>query len=200
MHEPRFKKGLGLGYAVSPTGADHCHNLHDQLLKGSGSEKLRPFGITEEVPVDSLGGDKVRAYKYWMEMRVLANCLSICHFPPWSFTDYIDLTQAVTGWDVTMFELVKVAQRTLNLARLFNLRRGFTAADDWLPPRMFQPQTSGALSETAVIPGELRNAIDLYYQMMGWDPAGVPRMGTLYELGIGWAKDYLPESVDKMVI
>ena len=29
MHEPRFKQGMGLGYAVSPTGADHCHSIHD---------------------------------------------------------------------------------------------------------------------------------------------------------------------------
>ena len=202
MHEPRYKRGLGLGYAVSPTGADHCHNLHDTILKGDNLAKLRPFGIPEmEIPLESLGGEKVRAYKYWMEMRVLANCLSICHFPPWSFTDYIDLVNGVTGWDVTMFELVKVSQRTLNLARLFNLGRGFTAADDWLPPRMFLPQTSGALSETAVIPEELRNAIDLYYQMMGWDGEGVPRTGILYELGVGWAKEYLPVSAsDRLIV
>jgi aldehyde:ferredoxin oxidoreductase len=29
MHEPRYKRGLAIGYAVSPTGADHCHSLHD---------------------------------------------------------------------------------------------------------------------------------------------------------------------------
>jgi aldehyde:ferredoxin oxidoreductase len=201
MHEPRLKRGLGLGYAVSPTGADHCHNLHDTIMTGGNLAKLRPFGITEELPVENLGGEKVRMYKYWMEMRVLANCLSICQFPPWSFTDYLELVKAVTGWDVTMFELVKVSQRTLNLARIFNLREGFTSSDDWLPPRMFQPQTSGALSETAVIPEELRNAIDLYYQMMGWDGDGIPRTGTLYELGISWAKDYLSaKATDRLIV
>jgi aldehyde:ferredoxin oxidoreductase len=201
MHEPRLKRGLGLGYAVSPTGADHCHNLHDTIMTGGNLEKLRPFGILNEVPVESLDGEKVRMYKYWMEMRVLANCLSICQFPPWSFTDYVELVKAVTGWEVTMFELVKVAQRTLNLARIYNLREGFTSADDWLPPRMFTPQTSGALSETAVIPEMLRNAIDIYYQMMGWDGEGVPRTGTLHELGIGWAGDYLPgKPIDRLIV
>ncbi len=201
MHEPRLKRALGLGYAVSPTGADHCHNIHDTIMRGNNLAKLRPFGITEELPVESLGGEKVRMYKYWMEMRVLANCLSICQFPPWSFTDYLELTKAVTGWDMTMFELVKVSQRTLALAKIINLRSGFTAADDWLPPRMFTPQTSGALSETAVIPEELRHAIDLYYEMMGWDPGGVPRRGTLYELGISWAKEYLPgRGADRLIV
>ncbi|NIR12817.1 MAG: aldehyde ferredoxin oxidoreductase, partial [Desulfobacterales bacterium] len=63
---------------------------------------------------------------------------------------------AVTGWDVSMHELMKVSERTLTLARVYNLREGFTKADDWLPPRFFHPQTSGALSETAVDPEELR--------------------------------------------
>jgi len=193
MHEPRLKRGLGLGYAVIPMGAEHCANLHDTIMTGVNLEKLRPLGIFEEVPVGSLGGEKIRMYKYWTEMRVLANCLSVCQFPPWRFKEYVDLVQAVTGWDVSLFELVKVAERTLNLARIFNLREGFTAADDWLPPRFFQPQTSGALSETAVDADALRRAIGIFYEMMGWNGEGVPLPGTLHELGIGWGVDYIPE-------
>ncbi len=200
MHEPRLKRALGLGYAVSPTGADHCHNIHDTIMVGRGYERLRPLGVLEPVPVESLGPEKVRMYKHWTEMRILANCLSICQFPPWRFTEYVDLVQAVTGWDVTIYELAKVAQRTLNLARVFNLREGFTSADDWLPPRFFQPQTSGALSETAVDSADLRNAIDLYYEMMGWDGDGVPRPGTLHELNVGWAVDYLPYKDTKRLV
>ncbi|NIR12816.1 MAG: aldehyde ferredoxin oxidoreductase, partial [Desulfobacterales bacterium] len=60
MHEPRFKKALGLGYCVSPTGADHCHNIHDTVMNADNYAKLRPLGIIDEVPVDSLGPGKVR--------------------------------------------------------------------------------------------------------------------------------------------
>jgi aldehyde:ferredoxin oxidoreductase len=196
MHEPRLKRGLGLGYAVSPTGADHCHNIHDTGMTGLELEKLRPLGILKEVPVESLGGDKVRLFKHQMKMRVLANCLSICTFPPWRFMDYVDLVQAVTGWDVSMYELVKVAERTLTLARLFNLREGFTKADDWLPKRFFQPQTSGALSNTTVDSDQLKYAIESFYQMMGWDNEGVPLPGTLHGLGVDWAINYIPEKVN----
>jgi aldehyde:ferredoxin oxidoreductase len=201
MHEPRLKRGLGVGYAVSPTGADHCHNIHDTGMTGTTLAKLRPLGVLEEVPVDSLGGDKVRLFKYQMRMRVLANCLSICQFPPWRFTEYVDLVQAATGWDVSMYELVNVAERTLNLARIFNLREGFKAADDWLPPRFFEPQTSGALSDTAVNPSDLKQAVKTYYEMMGWNANGVPLPGTLHDLNIGWAVDYLPErEPDNLVV
>jgi aldehyde:ferredoxin oxidoreductase len=199
MHEPRLKRGLGLGYCVSPTGADHCHNIHDTVMTPENYAKLRPLGILEEVPVDSLGPGKVRLFKYWMQMRILANCMTVCQFPPWSFTEYRDLIQAVTGWDVSMHELMKVSERTLNLARIFNLREGFTEADDWLPPRFFEPQTSGALSETSVDPTDLRNAIDTFYQMMGWDEDGVPRTGVLHELNIGWAEEHLPFKTDIVV-
>ena len=191
MHEPRLKKGLGLGYAVSPTGADHCHNMHDTGMVGRSLEKLRPLGILEGVPFESLGPEKVRLFKAQMQMRILANCLSICSFPPWRFTEYVDLVQAVTGWDVSLHELVGVALRTLNLAKVFNLREGLTKEDDWLPPRFFKPQTSGALSETSVDPGELRQAIDTYYAMMGWNSEGIPTTGTLHGLGIGWAAKHL---------
>ena len=191
MHEPRLKRGLGLGYAVSPTGADHCHNLHDTVMNARSYESLRPLGIYEEVPVFSLGPDKVRLFKSQMQMRVLANCLSVCQFPPWRFSEYRDLVQAVTGWDVSMHELVQVAERTLALARIFNLREGFTREDDWLPPRFFQPQTSGALSETSVDPDVLRKAVDTYYEMMGWDEYGTPTEGTLYRLSVGWASQHL---------
>jgi len=191
MHEPRLKRGLGLGYAVSPTGADHCHNLHDTVMNARSYDSLRPLGIYEEVPVYSLGPDKVRLFRSQMQMRVLANCLSVCQFPPWRFIEYRDLVQAVTGWDISMHELVQVAERALALARIFNLREGFTREDDWLPPRFFQPQTSGALSETSVDPDELRKAIDTYYEMMGWDENGAPTEGTLYRLSIGWASQHL---------
>ena len=191
MHEPRLKRGLGLGYAVSPTGADHCHNLHDTVMNARSYDSLRPLGIYEEVPVFSLGPDKVRLFRSQMQMRVLANCLSVCQFPPWRFSEYGDLVQAVTGWDVSMHELVQVAERTLALAKIFNLREGFTREDDWLPPRFFQPQTSGALSETSVDPDVLRKAVDTYYEMMGWDEYGAPTEGTLYRLSIGWASQHL---------
>jgi hypothetical protein len=29
MHDPRTKYGHALGVAVSPTGADHMHSVHD---------------------------------------------------------------------------------------------------------------------------------------------------------------------------
>lgn len=46
--------------------------------------------------------------------------------------------------------------------------------------------------ESAVDRRELRRVIDIFYEMMGWNGGGVPLPGTLHELGIGWAVDYIP--------
>jgi aldehyde:ferredoxin oxidoreductase len=78
-------------------------------------------------------------------------------------------------------------ERGNTLARIFNLREGFTEKDDWLPPRFFKPRTSGALSEVAVNPEDLQKAKLLYYDMMGWTEQGVPKKSALDELDIGWA-------------
>jgi aldehyde:ferredoxin oxidoreductase len=187
MHEPRLKKGLGLGYAVSPTGADHVHNIHDTVLAPEMPTRYKSLGILESVPVDDLGPTKIRLFKYVVMWRSLNNCLVMCLFPPWSVQQKVDIVRYVTGWNTTAFELMKVSERAINLARVFNIREGFTEADDWLPPRFFHPKTSGALSKTAVDPAKLRDAKTTYYSMMGWNEEGVPRRTTLDELDIAWA-------------
>ncbi len=176
---------------VSPTGRITV-DLHDTGMVGASLAQLRPLGILEGVPIESLGPEKVRLFKRAMQTQILANCLSVCTFPPWRKTDYFELVQAITGWDMSMYELMDVAERTLTLARIFNLREGFTKEDDWLPPRFFKPQTSGPLSDTSVDPDQLRAAIDTYYAMMGWTKSGVPTKGSLHRLGVGWATKHLP--------
>ncbi len=70
MHEPRLKRGLAIGYAVSPTGADHCHSLHDTGLATPTEEGFNPngglrgMGVLEPVPLEDLGPHKVRATMY----------------------------------------------------------------------------------------------------------------------------------------
>jgi len=186
MHDPRLKRGLGLGYCVAPTGADHCNNLHD-----AGPESLPSFGIFEPVPREDLGPRKVRLFVYTVELGALDNCLLLCDFVPWSEDQTVEIVRAVTGWDSNLWELMKVGERSINMARAFNRREGFTRKDDWLPDRFFHPPTSGPLSKTAVDPEKLENAKSLYYKMMNWDQEGTPTRAKLEELDIGWVADKL---------
>ena len=187
MHDPRLKRGEALGYAVSPTGADHVHNIHDTFLYPKLPKSYNSLGVLEAVPVEDFGPKKVRLYKYVGEWRTLNNFLVTCLFTPWSVVQKVEIVRSVTGWNTTAFELMKVVERGNTLARIFNLREGFTEKDDWLPPRFFKPRTSGSLNKTAVNPEDLQTAKLLYYDMMGWTEQGVPKKSALEELDIGWA-------------
>ncbi|PVX24320.1 MAG: aldehyde ferredoxin oxidoreductase [Candidatus Bathyarchaeum sp.] len=192
MHDPRLKRGEALGYAVSPTGADHVHNIHDTFLYPQLPKSYNSLGILEAVPVEDFGPKKVRLYKYVGQWRTLNNFLVTCLFTPWSVVQKVEIVRSVTGWNTTAFELMKVVERGNTLARIFNLREGFTEKDDWLPPRFFKPRTTGALSDTAVNPEELQNAKLLYYDMMGWTEHGVPKQSALDELDVSWAANKIP--------
>jgi aldehyde:ferredoxin oxidoreductase len=194
MHEPRLKRGMAIGYSVSPTGADHVHSLHDTgTVTDAGIAGFKPFGVYEPVPLEALDARKVRIQKYHTQWRAMMNSLVFCIFPKWTKAEIVQIVNAVTGWETTGFELMKTGQRILTMARAFNLREGFTAEDDWLPPRMFQPATRGPLSQTTVDAEALAQARRLFYAMMGWDPAtGVPTAATLGELDIEWVAAHLP--------
>jgi len=193
MHDPRLKRVLGVGYAVSPTGADHMHNLHDtRMVSDAGIAQIKSMGILESLPLDDLSSAKVRMLIYYVNMRVLDNCALMCMFAPWSPNQKVEIFKAVTGWDTSLWELAKVGERALNMARAFNMREGLTEKDDWLPPRMFQTQNGGPIPDTAVDPRKLRKAKKTYYRMMGWDEdTGVPTVGKLEELDIPWVAKHL---------
>ncbi|MFH1003146.1 MAG: aldehyde ferredoxin oxidoreductase C-terminal domain-containing protein, partial [Chloroflexota bacterium] len=187
MHDPRFKPGLGLGYMVNPHGADHCCNLHDTdyVIEGQVAE-LKPLGILEPLPREDIGPAKVALFKAIQAKYAVLDCLVVCRFLSYSFQQIAEIIGAVTGWDTSPAEQQRVAERVLTVARLFNLREGFTAADDELPPRFYQPKTDGALADKALDPEKMRQARRYYYTLMGWDAdTGVPTPEKRAELGLG---------------
>jgi len=188
MHEPRLKHALGLGYAVSPTGADHCHNMHDTIYakEGRSLDQLKSLGILEPLPADDLSPRKVRMFKAVTRMRHLYNCLVVCYFVPWSFEQTVDLVRAVTGWNSTISELLDVGERAIQMTRCFNVLHGFGPADDYLNPRFFEAFTDGPLAGKAVDRRALEEAKRTYYGMMGWQDDGKPRPEKLWELGLDW--------------
>lgn len=190
MHEPRFKHGLGVGYAVSPTGADHMHNMHDDgmaRVSRSFRDRFWPLGILSPLPVNDLSDGKVRALYYISTWNHLYNSLGLCQFMPYSPNQVVDLVRDITGWNVSLWELMKASERGQQMARLFNLRCGFTRHDDRLPDRIHEPFADGPLAGVGVIQDDFNHALESYYGMMGWDSEGRPTRARLAELGLEWA-------------
>jgi aldehyde:ferredoxin oxidoreductase len=74
------------------------------------------------------------------------------------------------------------------MARVFNLREGFSSKDDTLPERIFEPLEGGALQGKRIDREEFEKALKTYYLMMGWDDNGVPLESKLEELELDWLK------------
>ena len=86
-----------------------------------------------------------------------------------------------------MRDYLRIGERAATLARAYNLREGWRAADDTLPKRFSDAFTSGPLAGTAVSRDALAAATQEYYRLMGWDETGVPTRARLSELGVEWA-------------
>ncbi|OFV83877.1 MAG: hypothetical protein A2W26_01175 [Acidobacteria bacterium RBG_16_64_8] len=194
MHDPRIKTGLGLQFALAPNGADHWFAQHDPFFAtetSPGCIALAQMGLGRPVAPLSLGPDKVRIVAYTSYLNALYDDLGVCVFAAVarSMTGLDTLTamiRAVTGWDVSLWELLKVGERTNTLYRLFNQKQGVNASADMLPGLFFKPFADGPLAGTqAIDQAEFEEAVRLYYAMCGWDPdTGHPTMGKLSELGL----------------
>jgi aldehyde:ferredoxin oxidoreductase len=101
--------------------------------------------------------------------------------------------EAVTGLVFTPEEVARVGERINNLARTFNVREGFSRADDTFPERlMTEPLQSGASKGHMISREDLKTMLDEYYTVRGWNLAtGIPTRGKLVELGLGYVADQL---------
>ena len=195
MHEPRAKGMLGISYAVSPIGADHVVVEHDTDFDFQAPQvyidQMKSLGLLERLPTESVDSRKVRMFFYLQNhfsfMDALCLCV-LCFAPVRTFTmaAMVELISAVTGWETSLWEIMKLGERRINMFRAFNTREGFRAVDDWLPDRMFEPIRTGPRAGHKVPADDFSKALRLYYEMMNWDEQGVPREGKLAELDLGW--------------
>ena len=191
MHEPRWKQGLGVGYVVSPTGPDHVHNMHDSNFTTLSPllEEMRGVGILGPLPVDDLSPAKIRLLIYNSVWAHFLNCAVCCYFVMFyglvGFERTARLVSAVTGWETSSFELMKVGERAVNLAQCFNLREGFSRKDDTLPERYFKEPTPIGLpiaKGKKIDKDKFERMLDEYYLLHGWDENGFPKKETLESL------------------
>jgi len=190
-HMPRAKRLLALHYAVNPYGADHMSVEHDPSYSEL-SNRIAELGLLDPQPTDVLNTEKVRFTVYTQRLFHALNSAGVCMFV-WgpSFQLFgpgqlVDMVRAVTGWGFSLWELMKVGERSLNMMQVFNARQGFTSADDRLPDKLFQPLTGGPTDGVEVTEDEFEAARSTYYAMCGWDADGHPTRAKLEELGLSW--------------
>ena len=190
-HMPQVKGGLGLLYVVNSGGADHTVLEHDTGWVGF-ADKMAALGFAEPQPAEVLNPQKVRYAVTMQRLLSFIDSACMCKFtfgPAWQLFDtaqMVDAVRAITGWNVSLWELMKVGERRVNMLRAFNAREGVGAEADTLPPKMLIPLEGGPTDGVAIDAAEFEAAKALYYQMMGWDEEGRPTRAKLEELDLGW--------------
>lgn len=201
-HMPQVKRSLAVIYAANPFGADHQSHEHDPSYEPSEfddcRERLAELDLLEPQGPQTLGPEKVRYALYTQHMYSCLDSLNLCQFvygPAWQLygpSQMVDVVRAVTGWNVSLFELQKVGERRLNLLRAFNAREGFDGRNDVLPRKLFRGLRSGPTSGWKLERGQFSAALEMYYAMSGWNvETGNPTRPKLEELGLGWVANEL---------
>jgi aldehyde:ferredoxin oxidoreductase len=199
MHDPRVKTGVGLQYALSDYGADHMKAAHDSFFKDKdsvGIKEMKDLGILKPVSPTDIGEKKVTLFKlldiYWTVFDILGVC-DFGYVPRsvGTMEELLEIIRSTTGWRATWFELMQVGERSINMARIFNYREGFTSKDDTLPEVFYHNFIGGPLDGLGAInKKDFEKALRLRYELMGWNPDnGIPNSVKLIELGLDWLID-----------
>lgn len=197
-HMPQFKPAVGLIYAVNPFGADHQSSEHDPFLTLPADSQERRWlaqigvykGYADTFELDN---EKVRfAFDSQCYFSIL-DTLGLCQFvwgPSWELygpADLVDLCKYGLGWETSLFELMRIGERRINMMRYLNSREGFTKDNDYLPERMFTPLPDGPSAGICLDKEKFFKAIEMYYRLAGWDTeTGNPTAATLSKLGLEW--------------
>lgn len=186
MHEPRLKQALGVGYATAPVGADHQMNMHDTAFTKPGAELERVAEVQEIPPLalTDLGPLKMQLFYHEVNWRHALDSAVICHFHPYRYSHIAEALSGVSGHDYSVREVLAVGERAQTLCRLFNLREGFTAADDRLPARVMKAFAEGPLAGVVIDAGAFQAARQYWYGLMGWTEEGTPTPERLEALGL----------------
>jgi aldehyde:ferredoxin oxidoreductase len=173
-YEPRSAQGMGLGFATSITGANHCRNFTLFVEFFGSPVKLDPLETT----------GKALWTMNFQDLTAIADATGLCLFSLMfvELPEILSLLEVVTGAGFTMETLAPIGERIWNLQKLFNLKAGITKEDDTLPDRFLKEPTPAGPGKGNVV--ELDKMLKEFYQVRGWDENGEPTEEKLSQLGL----------------
>src|SRR5260221_703639 len=185
-----FRRGLCyvLGEGSVPAartlgGAEHLTAVRGQELAMHDPRQRTEYGkqVRMSYATSPTGGDHMNSN---LPSRSAKNTVGMCFFLRYDDPKLTDIINAVTGWGLDAAGLTDIGELSLTLARLFNNREGFSAADDKLPEQAMKPHVSGVLSRVRLDADDIAEQVRAYYRSRGWTDDGVPTPETLERLGL----------------
>jgi aldehyde:ferredoxin oxidoreductase len=173
-YDPRGQQGIGLNYATSNRGGCHVRGYM------TAPEVL---GIPVLSDPDSTEG-KPELLKIFQDLTAVVDSAGLCLFITFGIglPEVAEQYRTATGVDISDEDLLKAGDRIWNLEKLFNMKAGFTKADDTLPTRLLEEPMKGGPHQGNV--NRLDMMLPQYYAGRGWDENGVPTADKLAELGL----------------
>ncbi len=177
-YEPRTLQAMALGLAVNARGADHNR---------SGAYEADLSGRLDRL---SGGSPHVAAAIGTEDRAAVMDSLILCKFLRGVFEDpfpeWARLLSSVTGWDVDGDELAATARRIVLAKRAFNVREGWTRADDGLPDRFLDESLEVGSGRSATLTRErLDTMIAEYYEARGLGTTGLVTTEQMQDLRLG---------------
>jgi len=111
-----------------------------------------------------------------------------------------ELYSAATGWETTEDDMIKIADRILNLEKAFNtLHTNLGRKDDFPPDRLLkEPIKGGPRAGIKLSKDKWGKMLDRYYELHGWDPkTSLATRKTLEALDLADVADKL-ENIGKL--
>ena len=184
--DPRGFKASALGYAVSNRGADFTSVYARQEYSISKEEAKRLYGT--EKAADRLSEEaKPQMLKNSLVASAVLDSLGLCKITYLSFMNDYELkeqykiTKAITGWDgFKKIGLYEIGEKIITLERIFNIKRGASAKDDYLPEKFINEPVHKGISRGSVV--RLESMRLEFYKLMGWDKNGFPKKETIERL------------------
>ncbi|MGD0919398.1 MAG: aldehyde ferredoxin oxidoreductase C-terminal domain-containing protein, partial [Thermodesulfobacteriota bacterium] len=184
MHDWRSAWSVLLGQATA--GAGPC-------WQGVGADAFSPepdLGYTELTQAPSSPEGKAEALWKTRCKKLFEDSLGICWFAAWGVPGIMDFERravaATVGWnDFTVEEALTLGHRVSTAQRLFNMKHGLTAENDFdVSPRLLEAPSAGFAAGKA-FGDHIGELIKQYYTFEGWDPkTGKPLSKTIKRLGL----------------
>jgi aldehyde:ferredoxin oxidoreductase len=173
-YDPRTLKGMALGYSIAGRGADHLGTMAYAIdIAGRAGGRF------------SLEREKVLAVRDYENLGALMDSLLLCKFGRYiyNFQNIAEMLSLVTGYNYTPEQVVETAERIVTLTRLINVKMGVDRGKDQLPRKLYEPVEFEG-KEYKLEREEVEKALDMYYELRGWDERGIPKEERLKELRI----------------
>ncbi len=174
QHDPRGFSGLAVGYATSPRGA--CHMSADMYNVQMG----QPNDAFDIESKDRFLNEADIVAKQ-QNFRALTNSVVMCNFYPLNGDELAKFMNQVTGWNISVEEIVTTGERIFTMMRLLNLKLGYNTANEKLPLLISKPlegPTEGHVPD-------IEEQLTTWYEFRGWDrKSGKPPAEKLKALGL----------------